>query len=236
LEEERAVTIDVVEHPATFSPTMISDYVRFFTKKDGIVLDPFVGIGSTLVACMRAGRKGIGIDISEKYVEIARKRVAEDPRQRVIYGDAWEIEKCDLPKIDYCITSPPYFRMLEKIDVTQKKRMQAGLETDYGDVPIPAKDVDDYVSKLVDLFSKVADITKDGGYLTVILQNFRDKERVSPLAWKFAMALETTGKWVFKGERIWCQDHKSLHPFGYPADWVPNIHHHYCLIFRKAKK
>jgi ParB/RepB/Spo0J family partition protein len=234
LGEERTVTIDVVEHPATFSPTMISDYVRFFTKKDGVVLDPFVGIGSTLVACMRAGRKGIGIDINEKYVEIARKRVAEDPRQQVIYGNAWEIEKSDLPKIDYCITSPPYFRMLEKIDVTQKKRMQAGLETDYGDVPIPAKDVDDYVSKLVDLFNKIADITRDGGYLTVILQNFRDKARMSPLAWKFAMALETTGKWVFKGERIWCQDHKSLHPFGYPADWVPNIHHHYCLIFRKV--
>lgn len=38
LEEERAVTIDVIEHPATFSPTMISEYVRFFTKISRILV------------------------------------------------------------------------------------------------------------------------------------------------------------------------------------------------------
>ena len=233
LEEERAITIDVEDHPATFSPTMISEYVRFFTKKEETVLDPFVGIGSALVACMRAGRKGIGIDINEEYIEITKKRIKEDSRQKAICGDAWNIEKYGLPIVDYCITSPPYFSMLEKIDVTQRKRMEKGLDVDYGDAVILPKDVNEYINRLVELFCKVAKLTKEGGYLTVILQNFRDKKKMIPLAWKFAIALDETKDWIFKGEKIWCQSHKKLHPFGYPSDWVSNVHHHYCLIFRR---
>ena len=56
LQEERAVTKETQAHPATFSPTMISDFINFFTKEGDIVLDPFAGIGSTLVACKRNNR------------------------------------------------------------------------------------------------------------------------------------------------------------------------------------
>jgi hypothetical protein len=37
----------------------------------------------------------------------------------------------------------------------------------------------------------------------------------------------------FQGERIWCQDSKKLGIWGYPTVFVPNYHHHYCLIFRR---
>jgi hypothetical protein len=39
--------------------------------------------------------------------------------------------------------------------------------------------------------------------------------------------------WVFQGERVWCQNTKPLGIWGYPKVFVPNYHHHYCLIFRK---
>jgi DNA modification methylase len=235
LAEERELTFGLAEeHPATFSPTMISDYIRFFTKRDAVVLDPFVGIGSTLVACSRTGRKGIGIDINEHYVDIARKRIDGDSDQRVIHDDAWNIEKHDLPKIDYCVTSPPYFKMLEKIDVTQKKRIKEGLATDYGDSVVLPEKVDEYINALVELFSKIAKRTKENGYLTVIMQNFRDKGKMVFLAWQFALAMQKRGDWIPKGERLWLQNHKSLHPFGQKFDFVPNVHHHYCLIFKRA--
>ena len=70
LNEERKITQDSDDHPATFSPTMIEGFVNFFTKKNMIVLDPFAGIGSTLVACDRNNRKGIGIELNPKYVSI----------------------------------------------------------------------------------------------------------------------------------------------------------------------
>src|SRR3989338_7461026 len=65
LKEERNVLGDISkDHPATFSPTMVSEFIQFFTKKGQTVLDPFLGIGSTLVACDRTGRKGVGIELS----------------------------------------------------------------------------------------------------------------------------------------------------------------------------
>lgn len=45
------------------------------------ILDPFMGSGTTLVACVKEGRHGIGIEIDEGYFEIACRRVAEAYRQ-----------------------------------------------------------------------------------------------------------------------------------------------------------
>jgi DNA modification methylase len=58
LKEEREISPNTQDHPATFSPTMIEGFVQFFTKKGENVLDPFCGIGSTMVACKRTGRVG----------------------------------------------------------------------------------------------------------------------------------------------------------------------------------
>jgi hypothetical protein len=58
-----------------------------------------------------------------------------------------------------------------------------------------------------------------------------------PFAWDLAIRLSKPPyRYVLKKEKIWCQDHKVLHPFGYPYAWVSNTHHHYCLVFRKERK
>ena len=63
------------QHPAPFSFTDISRVVRFFTKRGELVLDPFVGVGSTLKACAVEGRRGIGFELNPRYAELARERL-----------------------------------------------------------------------------------------------------------------------------------------------------------------
>ncbi len=234
LKEERQVTIDCRQHPATFSPTMVSDFIRFFTKNNMNVLDPFAGIGSTLVACDRTNRIGYGIEVNPKFAEIISSRTTS--KQTIIVGSALDIDKMNLPQIDYCITSPPYWNMLHKIDVNQKARVKKGLATRYSDLENDLgniQDYDEFMKALLLIFEKVFEVLKPKGYLTIITQNIIDKSIMIPFAWDLAIKLTTKKKYVLKKEKIWCQDHKNLYPFGYPYSWVSNTHHHYCLVFRK---
>ena len=61
-------------HPAVFPLQLAIDQVITWSNKDDIVLDPFMGSGTTGLACTQNNRKFIGIDTSEKYVTIAKER------------------------------------------------------------------------------------------------------------------------------------------------------------------
>jgi DNA modification methylase len=52
--------------------------VRLVTPKDGVCLDPFIGSGTTGVACQQLGRNFIGIELSPEYCEIANKRLEQE--------------------------------------------------------------------------------------------------------------------------------------------------------------
>jgi site-specific DNA-methyltransferase (adenine-specific) len=83
-----ALTLDVwdippesanrVQHPAPFPVELPQRLIELYTFAGDLVLDPFLGSGSTVVAARRTGRAGIGYDLDPAYVELARARVAEE--------------------------------------------------------------------------------------------------------------------------------------------------------------
>ena len=62
-------------HPAPYPAELAERLVRMFSFAGDVVLDPFVGTGSTSIAAIRTGRNSIGNDIEPTYVELARKRI-----------------------------------------------------------------------------------------------------------------------------------------------------------------
>ena len=66
------------DHPTPKPVALAEHFIRLHTRPDEIVLDSFMGAGSTLVAAKGLGRKAIGIEIEEKYCEIAAKRLAQE--------------------------------------------------------------------------------------------------------------------------------------------------------------
>lgn len=67
-------------HPAPFPKALAYKIINAMSDKSGIVMEPFLGSGTTLVACKELNRNGIGIEISEKYCEIAKKRIMNTPK------------------------------------------------------------------------------------------------------------------------------------------------------------
>jgi DNA modification methylase len=242
-------------HPARFPEEMAGEFISFFTKRGGLVLDPFAGSGATLVACAEQGRVGVGIELSPRYARIcARRTKGLEPQQCVIRGDARGIGRAafwaeaqqaaplrgGLPQFDFAITSPPYWRMLRTsrggVYSKHQQRAAQGLDTAYSnhrDDLGNLRNYGEFINALGKVFDGVAKCVKPGKYLVVVAQNLRDPDgEVRPLAWDLARRIGRT-RWQFQGERIWCQNTKPLGIWGYPKVFVPNYHHHYCLIFRK---
>ena len=65
-------------HPTTKPLPMVADWVRLFTDPGNVILDPFAGSGTTLRAAKDERRKAIGVELEERYCEIAARRLAQD--------------------------------------------------------------------------------------------------------------------------------------------------------------
>jgi len=68
-------------HPAPFPVALPLRLINLYTYEGDLVLDPFMGSGTTLVAAIKKGRRPVGYDLEPKYVEIARERVADASRR-----------------------------------------------------------------------------------------------------------------------------------------------------------
>lgn len=64
-------------HPAQKAVALMTKYIAVLTTPDDLIVDPFMGSGTTLVAAQLEGRQAIGIEISEAYCEIAAKRLEQ---------------------------------------------------------------------------------------------------------------------------------------------------------------
>ncbi len=121
------------QHPAPFSYQDIEKLMKFFTKQGQIVLDPFSGVGSTIKACALNNRKGIGIELSKHWNELAKERINIEVREgeatnHIFINDDCRLalKKMDTDSIDFIVTSPPYWSILnKKIDHKTKSRVKA---------------------------------------------------------------------------------------------------------------
>lgn len=232
-------------HPAPFSYQDIARLIRFFTKRDMLILDPFVGVGSTLKGAALEGRRGLGVELSKKWASLARKRLKEeapDASDQVIWcmdiKDA--IPKITDGSVDFIVTSPPYWSILNKTPdhKTKEVRVSNGLDLKYSDDPRDLGNISSYegfLSSLVNIFENLADKLADGKYCAIIVGDFKHKNRY--YAFHSDLSQRLNGKKLkLQGIKILYQTHKALYPYGYPFAYVPNIHHQYILLFRKAKE
>ncbi len=234
-------------HPAPFSFTDVSRLIRFFTKSGGAVLDPFVGIGSTLKACALENRRGIGVELNPKYAQLAKDRLkaevrdlfAQTDQQQILIGDARKVvRELATDSVDFVVTSPPYWNILHKEDhKAYQERISRNLDTRYSDDHLDLGNIRDYpnfLEAVAAILGECGRVLRPRKYMAVIVSDFRDRSRFVMFHADLANAL-TSYKLELRGLTVLYQRHKRVFPYGYPYSYVPNIHHQFILILQNGK-
>jgi len=115
-------------HPATFPIALSKRIISLFTHEGELVLDPFVGSGTTLVAARDLNRNAIGFDLQEKYIDICAERLNSNnlfnrAQQVAIQDDARNIPiYLDHETVSLIWTSPPYANLLNRKRLNKSRR------------------------------------------------------------------------------------------------------------------
>ncbi len=81
----RTVPEKKYNHPTTKPLELIEDLIYFYSDEEDLILDPFLGSGTTAVACERLNRRWIGIEINPEYCKIARERILKENRLKKLF-------------------------------------------------------------------------------------------------------------------------------------------------------
>lgn len=230
-----------LKHPAMFPSALAGRLIECFTTRGMTVLDPFVGIGSTVIAAKQLGRKGIGIELNPQFADIARERLQqralfdeeEETECVIITGDARDLRQyITSGSIDLVVTSPPYWDiLLEKRTADYKPiRHYGDEEHDLGKIT----DYDQFLTELQGVFAQVYDALRAGGYCCVVVMDIRKKGKFYPYHADFAAKMQDIG-FEWDDLIIWDrrQEYNNLRPLGYPSVFRINKVHEFILIFQK---
>ena len=231
-----------INHPAMFPTSLALRLIECFTtSNDKVILDPFLGSGSTIVAANQAEKSGIGLEVSQDYITLTRQRLSqsllfsESIKHKLHNVDARHLsEYISTNSVSMCITSPPYWDILnQKRSADGKTQRNYGSNTDdLGSIA----DYEEFLTELTKVFLGVFEVLIPGKYCVVNVMDIRKKDTFFPLHSDLARKMVEIG-WIFDDLIIWDrrQDYNNLRPLGYPFVFRINKIHEYLLIFKKPK-
>lgn len=232
-----------LKHPAMFPVQLPMRLIECFaTEEDKVILDPFAGVGSTIVAAQRLGKVGIGLEISPQFVEVALRRLAQQDMfsasdmttaSTVIQADARRLLEFVQPNsVDMVITSPPYWNILTERRTADYKpiRHYGEEEGDLGKIRYYRS----FLEALKGIFELVYQVMKANRYLAVVVMDLRKKDRFYPFHSDVATFMEEIG-FAYDDLIVWDRRHEynNMRPLGYPSVFRINKAHEFILIFKK---
>ena len=229
------------QHPSPKPPALMKRLIEFFTKKGGRVLDPFVGVGGTLLACSMTGRHGVGIDLSQEYLEVYRRASTELglESQPFLCGDARNLGNLlgEVEPFDLVLTDPPYGDMLtRKRSGDRKKRTGDDSPTPFTDSPDDLGNMSpsQFYEALKTVIVQAMQHLKPKGYVVIFCKDLQPTEDYHNMIHADVVAtFADVENLRFRGYKIWYDKSLKLYPFGYPYAYVSNQLHQFSLIFRK---
>ncbi len=224
------------QHGGQKPPQLCEDLIKTFTKAGQMVLDPLAGVGGSLLGAALCGRKAIGIELNEKWVEIYNEvcRLEKLENFPVLIGDA-NIRLKEIPEgsIDFIITDVPYWIMDQVTKTRSSATPRESKLSKFNDKELQTKEA--WLAEMKEIFTNALPILKDKGYMAVFIGDMYRGQEYHFLAGELAQTISSIGGYLLKSDIIWHDDSKMLHIYGYPFAYIPSVIHQHILIFRKEK-
>jgi DNA modification methylase len=168
-------------HPATFPISLARKVIDLFSHRGELVLDPFVGSGTTLVAAQDCGRNAIGFDLKKEYVDLCNQRLGQNllfgnTRQLAMQDDAFNIPAyLEEKTVKLIFTSPPYANLLNRARKNKSRRGEERKNEQYLKVEQYSQDPRDlgtmslekYTEKMGDIYERLLPLLKPKGHCVI---------------------------------------------------------------------
>jgi len=222
-------------HPAVFPIGLPTKCIQLFTHEGELVLDPFVGIGTTLLAAQDLNRNAVGFDLKNEYIETARSRLA----QGRLFGQAKQIAICDNAHnisqylkeetVSLSITSPPYANMLNRRRLNKSIRGDLRQNQYYLQVQQYSNDPNDlgtmeaaeYAQALGEIYRGILPLMRPKAHCVIDITDLWWENKRIPVHLYVIDALEKGG-YELRNIIIWDRRNLVNHVgiFGWPSNYI----------------
>lgn len=230
---------DKEKHPATYPLSLSTKVIELFSHKGELVVDPFVGSGTTLVSAQDTNRNAVGFDINDDYIELCNSRLMqtrltdlsdEKTEQTPIFDDSRNaFEYFEDEQISLLLTSPPYANLLNrkrknksrrgderKNDQYMKVEQYSQNENDLGTLSI-----EDFSEEMQHIYQKLLPKLKYKGHNVINVADMWWKNKRTPIHIYVVEAMEKAG-YELRNTIIWDRRNivNNIGIFGWPSNYI----------------
>ncbi|MEG1354093.1 MAG: DNA methyltransferase [Malacoplasma sp.] len=171
------------DYPGNWSPHIPKNLLLKYTSENDVILDPFLGSGTTLIECKLLNRNGYGIDINKNALDISKNRlnfIANNKSiQTIKLGDAIDLSFIKDKSIDFVCTHPPYADII---------KYSGDIEGD-----LSRLDYHDFLNNMQNVSNELFRVLKCNHYCSFMIGDIRKKGNVVPLGFLTMQAFIKSG-------------------------------------------
>jgi len=222
-------------HPATFPIALSSKVISLFTHEGELVLDPFVGSGTTLISARDLNRNAIGFDLKQEYIDICNERLMadtlfNDSKQIAISDDALNISEYLKPEsVKLIWTSPPYANLLNRKRKNKSRRGDERKNDQYMEVEQYSQDprdlgtmeINEFSLAMGDIFEGLLPLLKPKGHCVINIPDMWWKNQRITLHVAIIEELRKRG-YELRNTIIWDRTNivNRIGIFGWPSNYI----------------
>lgn len=228
-----------LNHGATFPEKLCKRLIAMYSNRSDVVLDPFLGTGTTVIAAIKSHRNSIGIELTDRFYNVAVEAIEEETASqqlslfshenelgnyKLFKGDCSEVLKeISDNNVQLTVTSPPYADLIHKVveDRTLRHKNSAFVSDNNATTNLYSDDerdlgnmpMDVYIKKVEFIMRELYRVTKPGGYNVWVVKDFRDTKNKIPYVDLHSKIVDAGQKAGFKYHDliIWDQNqHRKL--------------------------